>query len=67
MTKAMRHVTKKSILMVLLLGNVTLGLTIFLQDRIIDNQRHLIRLLYHDSAELAGFKIAKNVSHAGGR
>jgi len=67
MKTALHDVSKKSVLVMLLLGNLTLGATIFLQDRIIENQKHLIRLLYHDSAELAGFKIARNVAHAGGR
>jgi hypothetical protein len=48
----------KVLLVVLVLGNVALGTTTMMQSHIIDGQQRLIRLLYHDSAELANFKIA---------
>lgn len=50
----------KSLLFVLVLGNVVLGLTTFVQSEVIKDQKHLIHLLFSDSAELASYKIAAN-------
>jgi hypothetical protein len=52
----------KVLIVVLLLGNVTLGLTTMEQGRIIQGQKNLIHLLFQDSAELASFKIAANLA-----
>lgn len=58
-----RVLRSKSLILVLVLGNVTLGLTTVAQDRIIEGQKHLIHLLYQDSAELALYKIAAKSAH----
>ena len=48
----------KSLIFVLVLGNVALALTIMVQGQIIQGQKHLIRLLFQDSAELTAYKLA---------
>ena len=50
----------KSLIFALVLGNVVLGLTTFVQSEVIQDQKHLIHLLFSDSAELASCKIAAN-------
>lgn len=52
----------KSLVLVLLLGNVALGLTTMAQSQVIQGQKKLIRLLFQDSAELASYKIAANAA-----
>lgn len=52
----------KSLVFVLVLGNVVLGLTTFVQSQVIQDQKHLIHLLFSDSAELASLKIATNMA-----
>jgi hypothetical protein len=65
MTTLVSNLLKSKILvLVLVLGNVALAGTIMMQDRIIQGQQQLIRLLFRDSAELASFKIAANVASA---
>lgn len=60
-----RNILKsKGLVLVLLVGNVALGLTTMVQGQVIQGQKHLIRLLFQDSAELASFKIAANVANA---
>jgi hypothetical protein len=48
----------KSLIFVLVLGNVALALTIMVQGQIIQGQKNLIRLLFQDSAELTAYKLA---------
>jgi hypothetical protein len=50
------------LLLVLILGNITLGLTTFVQSQVITGQKNLIRLLYSDSAELTSMKVAANIA-----
>jgi hypothetical protein len=52
----------KSLIFVLLLGNAVLGLTTFVQSEVIQDQKHLIHLLFSDSAELASLKIAATMA-----
>jgi len=52
----------KLILLALLLGNLTLGVTTIMQSRVIAGQTRLIHLLYNDSSELAGLKISINMA-----
>lgn len=54
----------RSMVLVLLLGNVVLGLTTMEQSRIIQGQKRLIQLLFQDSVELASVKIAANLANA---
>ena len=51
----------RSIVFVLLGGNLILGLTTFIQAHTIQDQKQLIRVLFRDSAELTSYKIAANV------
>ena len=63
--RAISNLLKSKILIVVLvLGNVALGATAMMQNRIILGQQRLIRLLYLDSAELANFKISANIAAA---
>ncbi len=61
---AWKALRSKPVLLLLILGNLTLGMLAFMQGRVIENQRTLIELLYHDSTELAGYKIIANIAHA---
>ena len=54
--------SSRILLIVLVLGNVTLGLTTFVQMRVINGQKDLIRLLFADSAELTSMNVAANVA-----
>jgi hypothetical protein len=54
----------RSILFVLLAGNVVLGLTTFLQARTIQDQKTLIQSLFRDSVELTSYKVARFASSA---
>jgi hypothetical protein len=54
----------RSILFVLLAGNVVLGLTTFLQARTIQDQKTLIQSLFRDSVELTMYKVARFASSA---
>lgn len=54
----------RSLVLVLLIGNLALGLTTLVQADVIQGQKRLIHLLYHDSNELAAFKIAENSAKA---
>jgi hypothetical protein len=65
MTKSMavRNLLKsKSIIIVLVLGNLVLGLTTIAQGQIIQGQKRLIQLLYEDSAALNAFRVAEVVA-----
>ncbi len=48
----------RSLIFVLVLGNVALALTTMMQGQIIQGQKNLIRLLFQDSAELTAYKLA---------
>ena len=64
MTKAaVSHFLKsRGLILILLCGNVALGLTTMAQSEIIQGQKQLIRLLFQDSTELANVKIAAIVA-----
>jgi hypothetical protein len=48
----------RSLILVLVLGNIALALTTMVQGQVIQGQKKLIRLLFHDSAELTAYKLA---------
>jgi hypothetical protein len=52
----------RSIVLVLLMGNLALGLTTVLQARTIQDQKQLIHLLFRDSLELTSYKVAAVVT-----
>lgn len=52
----------RSLIVVLLLGNIALGLTTVLQAQTIQNQKQLIHLLFRDSLELTSYKVAALVA-----
>lgn len=61
----MSHIFRSRIItLALVLGNVTLGITTFIQSRVIAGQSRIIHVLYLDSAELASMKIAANMAKA---
>ncbi len=65
MSSPLSHLLRsKLLIVVLLLGNVTLGMTAMVQSRVIAGQNRIIHLLYMDSTELANMKIAANVEKA---
>ena len=54
----------KGVVFVLVLGNIALGCTIVVQDRIIQGQSRLIHLMYQDAFELATYRVAANLNKA---
>ncbi len=51
----------KGLILVLVFGNVALGCTIIVQDRIIQGQSRLIHLLFQDAMELTTYRVAANL------
>ena len=59
-----RAVGRNGLLLALVVAFLVMAMTVVEQDRTIDAQKKLIRMLWSDSAELTAMKIARNVSNA---